>query len=200
MLIYAACSAILWTAVLWLAGFGILRHNGRQVELDVVLVGVLAGAPGLAWPFLQFAPRRPDHGFRLRGLPVLMLLTIPAGALIHLAAMLLWPLIAGGRAVPGTVAAELHRDPAALALVFVFLVAGMSWFSVIVQVMIRWPVKGALICLLPFLGAVFLFMFSGVRIFENPPAGQALLVWSVAAVAGLAAVCAVSALFSRRKA
>lgn len=199
MLIYAAGSAVLWTAVLWLAGFGILRHNGRQVELDIVLAGVLAATPGLAWPFLQYAHARADRGFRVQGLPALMLLTIPAAALIHLAAMLLWPAILGGTAVPGTVAAELHRDPAALALVFAFLVAGMSWCSAIVQVMIRWPVKGALIGLLPLLAAVFLFMFSGVRIFENPPAGQALLVWGVAAAGGLAAVCAVSAMLSRLK-
>ncbi len=199
MALCAVGSITLWTGLLWVGVLGMLHHHGSPVDAESMQPGIFAAVPALAWPFFQLSTRRQDRGFRTQGLPGLMVFTILVGSVIHLLGMLSWPVILAHRAVPGTVAAELHRDPAAMLLVLVFLTAGMSWFSAIAQVMIFWPLSAGLIALLPFLAGIFLIPFGGLRTFESVAAPVSLLLWGLLAVTGLMAVCVVSHLVVRQR-
>ncbi len=197
MLMYAIMSAAFWALALLLARTGLLSHSGRAVSGDAVLAGILAAMPGLVFPFLQFASGRADRGFRTHRLVPLMWFSLGAGALVQTLSILVWPLILGDRAVPGTVLGELPGGTAVLT-VFAFVLASMAWFTALVMVMILWAPVGALIALLPFLGAIVLFGFAGAGVFGAAPAGAQAGLWGAAAAAGLAAVTLVSALRVRR--
>lgn len=147
------------------------------------------------------APPREDEpvptwgrDFGRKGLIPLLLFGTIAACALEIVVMMTWPFMLGDRAVPGTVAAELTTDPLSVVLVYLFLVAATAWFTAIVLSMVTGGAKAVLIVVLPLLGAVFLFMFQGVSIFETAPSITRIIVFSAVALAGLGALTIVSAL------
>ncbi|MFW6774930.1 hypothetical protein ACOACO_11630 [Nocardioides sp. CPCC 205120] len=199
MALYASGSITLWTGILWVGTLGMLHHRASPIDPETIQPGIFAAAPVLAWPFLQLSTERRDRGFRAAGLPGLMVCTISAGAVIHLLGMLLWPMIMGDRAAPGTVAAELHRNPTAMLLTLAFLLAGMSWFTTIAQAMIFWPLSAGLIALVPFLAGIFVIPFAGLAVFQGVAATGTLALWGLLALSGMVAVWVVSHRVTRQR-
>jgi hypothetical protein len=172
----------------WLASTGLMLEKGTRdtLEADAVWAGICAGVLVFMFPFLFFETKRVDNGFRRHGLVPLVLLGVIGGGVIITVVMMIWPVFLGDRALPGTVAAELGGDPASILLVLFFVAAGMAWCLALLLPMMVGGYKVALALLLPYLGAIFVFPFAGVKIFENPPTPVSTVIWAGLALAGLA--------------
>ena len=197
--------ALFATILIGLAAAGILeskpRYEDNPVDADATWAGIVAMVGCLLFPVQLFRKDRRDLGFRREGLVPLLLVGILGGGLVQVLFMMTWPFLLGDNAVPGTVAAELTTDPASIGLLFLLLVAAASWFTAIVlgmvfgakavivmggglKTMMVFGLLGAVL----FIGALFLFMFASVDVFDSPPSADRFVVWGLAAVAGLAAL------------
>src|SRR5699024_11213470 len=180
--------ALFMSLFVWLASTGLMLEKGTRdtLEADAVWAGICTGVLVIMFPFLFFETKRVDNGFRRHGLPPLVLLGVIGGGVIVTVVMMVWPLFLGDRALPGTVAAELGGDPASILLVLFFVTAGMAWCLALLLPMMVGGYKVALALLLPYLGAIFVFPLSGVKILENPPPPVSTVIWAGVALAGLA--------------
>ncbi|MGO1909868.1 MAG: hypothetical protein ACTH1C_13260, partial [Brevibacterium linens] len=170
--------ALFFTFLIWLASTGLmLQQNFQVIEADAVWMGVCAGGMAFLFPFLFTEYKRSDDGFRRDGLIPLILLSVVASAVIVTLVALVWPFFLGERAVPGTVAAELNTDPASCFLILLFFIGGMAWSTSMMMPMMIGGYKVALWLLLPYLGFVFLILFAGVRVFDNPPSLLTTMIW-----------------------
>ncbi|MGC2942035.1 MULTISPECIES: hypothetical protein [unclassified Brevibacterium] len=191
----ALFGALFVTFLIWFASTGLmLQQNFDVVEADAAWMGICAGGMAFLFPLLFMEHRRPDDGFRRAGLLPLILLSVVVSAVIVTLVALVWPFFLGERAVPGTVAADLNSDPASFFLVLCFLIGGMAWSMCMMMPMMIGGFKVALWLLLPYLGFVFLILFAGVRVFENPPSLIATMIWVAVALSGLAALTVLAAL------
>lgn len=197
---YAATGVVIWTVILAVGRFSGLRaNNGDLVYADSLLAGILVGVIGLMTPFLLVSTSRHDTGFRDRGLASLMLVGVPLTTALYMLGMLLWPVILGPRGAPGTVAAELNGDGRALFAAAMFLLASMTWCTATVLIMIKSVPMGALIAILPLLGEVFLFGIGGGTLFDGPASDAPVMLWTIAAGAGLVVMGIVAALLNRHE-
>ncbi|WP_127365127.1 hypothetical protein [Brevibacterium linens] len=187
--------ALFFTFLIWLASTGLmLQQNFQVIEADAVWMGVCAGGMAFLFPFLFTEYKRSDDGFRRDGLIPLILLSVVASAVIVTLVALVWPFFLGERAVPGTVAAELNTDPASCFLILLFFIGGMAWSTSMMMPMMIGGYKVALWLLLPYLGFVFLILFAGVRVFDNPPSLLTTMIWVAVSLFGLAALTVLSML------
>lgn len=188
-------AVVIMTILVGLSSAGLLYgKRWEKVEADGVWAGIAATLPTLIFPFMFMELSRPDHGFRRKGLIPLLLLGIPAASVLETLTVMTWPFILGDGPYPGSVAAEMTTDPMSIVLVFVFLIAATAWFTTVVMPMAICGYKVALMLLLPFLGAIFLFMIAGVRIFDGSPSVASIIIWSAVALGGLAVLSLVAAL------
>lgn len=188
---------VLCTLLLLLASTGLLHAKpfGRHViAADGAWAGILAGIGGLMWAFMQISTKRPDQGYRHRGLAGLLALGVLIATAINLAAMSVWPLIVGDRAAPDEVIATLLTNPLSLALVASFVLAMHACSASCVLGFIRGGWKSSVALVLPFLAFVLLGVWRGATMFGRPPTVPSVLVWAMIAGLGLGLLAVVAAL------
>ncbi|WP_152347217.1 hypothetical protein [Brevibacterium sp. CFH 10365] len=191
----ALFGALFFTFLIWFASTGLLlQQNLEAIEANAAWAGICAGLIAFLFPFLFMEHKRRDNGFRRDGLiPLATLSVVCSGVIVTLVA-LIWPVILGDRTVPGTVAAGLNSDPASFFLILLFFIGGMAWAMTLMLPMMVGGYKIAVWLLLPYLGFVFLILFAGLRVFENPPSLLLTMIWLAVALSGLAALTGIAAL------
>lgn len=174
------CSAVVAVAgciLILLVRWRLLLDNSYDVVDDTELwAAIVAMLMPLLLPFLLFAAKRPDSGFRFGAVPFLPVVAVVAGV-VQALGLLTWPWLVGADLVPGTVLADLFADPVALvsAAAVVFTWTCVFLGITVLMVGTNWVV--ALWVILPFLGAILGAAFTVVPVFTNPSSLTVCLLW-----------------------
>lgn len=156
LLVRAVVTMVAVTACVALAHWGLLRDKSYDRIPDALGFGHIGlGLVGALWPWVVFEHEREDSGFPIKGLVPWTLVSGPLVGALGVVAAATWPLITGQFTVSGSVQ-EPNTPQAVLTLLFLVwastnagLATGMPIFASVAV-----P-RGALICLLPWLGTIF---------------------------------------------
>ncbi|HLR44616.1 MAG TPA: hypothetical protein VK065_05440 [Brevibacterium sp.] len=135
--------------------------------------------------FVQLKLTRPDNGFRQSGLVPFALVSAVLTGLIQLVALLVWPFLIGPDLVPGTVLAEVGSDPWALLTAAGLSLCAYSVFPAVCIPMMAGGWRGALVCLVPFLGIVLGGGYLATVVLHGYPSPASAVAWAGAAAVGL---------------
>jgi len=172
----------------------LIDDRGRVVDGADLWAGLTPMLCGLVWPCLILSFRRPDQGFRREGLVRLTAGAVPLVVLMQVVAMLLWPWLIGPDLQVGTVLADLASEPMALLTGAVISGTATALFTALVMVFASGGVMAALLCLLPFLGALLGLGFYSAHTLTHPLSVVHLVIWTVLAAASYGACLGASAL------
>lgn len=172
----------------------LVNDRGQVVEGADTWAGLTPLLCGLMWPCFVLSFQRPDQGFRREGLVRLSALAVPLVVLLQVAAMLLWPWLIGPDLRVGTVLADLASEPMALLTGAAISGTATALFTALVMVFAAGGVLAALICLLPFLGAILGLGFYSAHTLTHPTSVVHLAVWTALAAISYGACLGASAL------
>lgn len=172
----------------------LIDDRGQVVDSADVWAGLTPMLCGLMWPCFILSFQRSDQGFRREGLVRLSALAVPLFVLMQVAALLLWPWLIGPDLQVGTVLADLASEPTALLTGAAISATATALFTALVMVFSAGGVVAALICLLPFLGAVLGLGFYSAHTLTHPTSVVHLAVWTALAVISYGACLGASAL------
>lgn len=197
----ALFSTSLTTLLMLLSGTGLLRTQNRTtVDPDATWAAILVVMAACLWVCTCMDHHRADHGFRQQGLGSLLLVGVLMAIIIQLGAMLLWPFVIDKTTSGTTVMAQYGSDPTSTMLVATFTMALFAWCAVCALMFTRTTVVRMLLGFGLLAGVAVLGVWQGIRMLDNPPTANHMVVWFLIAVIGLIVlpVLATAAARSRR--